>query len=128
MFTIKSINTHAFSNRNENIAIDFQGINVKTTAVVAAITSEHGLLYYECFDRSVNIEKFQSFVDHLRNRLGRRQAVVFMDNLSVHRAKKTLEHMETRGFRALFNAAYSPEYMLVKRKFKQLKTNAVLNR
>ena len=135
MFTIKSINTHAFSNRNENIAIDFQGINVKTTAVVAAITSEHGLLYYECFDRSVNIEKFQSFINHLRNRLGRRQAVIFMDNLSVHRAKKTLEHMETRGFRALFNAAYSPEYMpiesvfsIVKRKFKQLKTNAVLNR
>ena len=135
MFTIKSINTHAFSNRNQNIAIDFQGINVKTTAVVAAITSEHGLLYYECFDRSVNIEKFQSYIDHLRNRLGRRQALVFMDNLSVHRAKKTLEHMTARGFTVLFNAAYSPEYMpiesvfsIVKRKFKQLKTNAVLNR
>lgn len=135
MFTIRSINTHAFSNRNQNIAIDFQGINVKTTAVVAAITSEHGVLYYECFDRSVNCEKFQSYIDHLRNRLGRRQAVIFMDNLSVHRANRTLDHMRTRRFTALFNAAYSPEYMpiesvfsIVKRKFKQLKTNAVMNR
>ena len=103
------VNTHAFSNRNENIAIDFQGINVKTTAVVAAITSEHGLLYYECFDRSVNIEKFQSFVDHLRNRLGRRQAVVFMDNLSAHIAKRSKEAMRGHGFRWILNVPYSPE-------------------
>jgi transposase len=49
-----------------------------------------------------------------------------MDNLSVYRARKTLQHMKDRGFEALFNAAYSPEYMpiefvfsVVKRKFKQ---------
>ena len=42
--------------------------------------------------------------------------------------------MKDRGFEALFNAAYSPEYMpiefvfsVVKRKFKQQKTNAIVN-
>ena len=115
--------------------MDFKGISIKTTAVIAAITSEHGLLYYECFDRSVNVDKFRDYIDHLRAKLGRREATIFMDNLSVHRSKRTLEHMQSRRFTALFNAAYSPEYMpiefvfsVVKRKFKQLKTNAVLNK
>ena len=135
MFTIRSVNTREFSNRNVNIEMDFKSISIKTTAVVAAITFEHGVLYYECFDRSVNVEKFKSYIDNLRRRLGRRKAVIFMDNLSVHRAKKTLEHMKERSFTPLFNAAYSPEYMpiefvfsVVKRRFKKLKTNAILNR
>ena len=93
MFTIKSVNTSEFSNRNQNIQMDFKGISIKTTAVIAAITSEHGLLYYECFDRSVNVDKFQVYIDHLRGKLGRREATIFMDNLSVHRSKRTLEHM-----------------------------------
>ena len=82
----------------------------------------------------MNIDKFKFYIDELRNKLGNRRAVIFMDNLSVHRAKKTLEYMRDRGFEALFNAAYSPEYMpiefvfsVVKRKFKQQKTNAIVN-
>jgi transposase len=134
MFTLRSVNTREFSNKYQNIAVDISSINIKTTAVIAAITYEHGVLLHGCFDRSVNIDKFKFFIDELRNKLGNRRAVIFMDNLSVHRAKKTLEHMRDRGFEALFNAAYSPEYMpiefvfsVVKRRFKQQKTNAIVN-
>ena len=66
MFTIRSVNTREFSNRNENIEMDFKSISVKTTAVIAAITFEHGVLYYECYDRSVNVDKFRSYLDNLR--------------------------------------------------------------
>ena len=128
------MNTREFSNKYQNIAVDISSINIKTTAVIAAITYEHGVLLHGCFDRSVNIDKFKFYIDELRNKLGNRRAVIFMDNLSVHRAKKTLEYMRDRGFEALFNAAYSPEYMpiefvfsVVKRKFKQQKTNAIVN-
>ena len=134
MFTVRSVNTREFSNKNQNIAVDISSINIKTTAVIAAITYEHGVLLHGCFDRSVNIDKFKFYIDELRNKLGNRRAVIFMDNLSVHRAKKTLEYMRDRGFEVLFNAAYSPEYMpiefvfsVVKRKFKQQKTNAIVN-
>ena len=90
MFTLRSVNTREFSNKYQNIAVDISSINIKTTAVIAAITYEHGVLLHGCFDRSVNIDKFKFFIDELRKKLGNRKAVIFMDNLSVHRAKKTL--------------------------------------
>ena len=66
MFTLRSVNNKEFSNRLQNIEMDYKSINIKTTAVVAAIAHEHGVLYYRCFDRSVNIDKFKVFIDELR--------------------------------------------------------------
>lgn len=63
MFTVRSVNTREFSNKYENIAVDLSKINIKTTAVIAAITYEHGVLLHGCFDRSVNIDKFKFYID-----------------------------------------------------------------
>ena len=63
MFTIRSINSSEFSNRYENIRIDFGGIHIKTTAVIAAITKEHGVLLYRCYERSLNVDKFLDYID-----------------------------------------------------------------
>ena len=63
MFTLRSVNTREFSNKYQNIAVDISSINIKTTAVIAAITHEHGVLLHGCFERSVNIDKFKFFID-----------------------------------------------------------------
>ena len=57
-----------------------------------------------------------------------------MDNLSVHRSKKVRELMDQLQIEQIFNVAYSPEYnpielcfTSVKARFKQLKTNDIIN-
>jgi hypothetical protein len=44
MFTLRSVNTREFSNKYQNIAVDISSINIETTAVIAAISYEHGVL------------------------------------------------------------------------------------
>ena len=58
MFTTRAIMTREYSNRGSNIEVNPQDFNIKTTAVIAAISEEHGILSSECYDRSVNTDKF----------------------------------------------------------------------
>lgn len=57
-FTTRSIMSRDYSNVGTNIEINPQHINIKTTAVIAAISEQHGMLMHECFEKSVNQDKF----------------------------------------------------------------------
>ena len=46
MFTSKSVLKRAFSNQYTNVLMDMKRNQTKTTAVIAAITHEHGMLYW----------------------------------------------------------------------------------
>ena len=66
MFTTKSVLNRAFSNQYANIMIDMKQNKTKTTAVIAAITHEHGMLLWKQYENSVNIDKFKGFCYALR--------------------------------------------------------------
>ena len=124
-FTNKTHETRAYSNRNESVVMDLSHFRVKTTAVIAAITHEHGMLLWKQMGKSANIEKFKDFLNALYFALPNRKLYVYMDNLSVHRSKKTLAHMETLGMVPIFGTPYSPQYnpiehcfSVAKRKFR----------
>lgn len=110
MFTVRTVNKREFSNPYTNIMMDMTKMNIKTTAVIGAITEEHGVFDWKQYPKSINIEKFQDYLLRLRKLLKKRKVYIFMDNLSVHRSKKTLAFMEELGFVAIFNVAYSPDY------------------
>ena len=67
-----------------------QDIKIKTTAIIASITEEHGVLMLECYDRSVDTDKFISWLRQLKKRLPKIKLALFMDNLSVHRCNRSL--------------------------------------
>ena len=58
MFTHKSIMSREYSNLYQNIEVNPANFDIQTTAVIAGITREHGMLINEAYKRSVNTEKF----------------------------------------------------------------------
>ena len=124
-----------YSNRGSNIEVNPQDFHIETTAVIAGITKEDGMLINECYKRSVDTDRFIEFLQLLKKRLPKRRVALFMDNLSVHRCGRSLDEMSRLGFVAIFNTAYSPEhnpiemiFSKVKHYFKAIKTNAIVNR
>ena len=101
--------------------MDLKRMQIKTTAVIGAITREHGVLTWKKFEKSVDIPKFKSFLLEIRKKLRKRKVYIFMDNLQVHRSAKTIEYMNSLGLIPIFNASYSPEYMPIELVFSQVK-------
>ena len=54
MFTVRTIMSQEYSNVGINIQVNPQDFHIQTTAVIAGITREHGMLINECYRRSVN--------------------------------------------------------------------------
>ncbi len=59
-FTTRTVMNKEYSNLGCNIEFNPQDVNIKTTAVIAAISLEHGVIMNECYDRSVDTDKFIS--------------------------------------------------------------------
>jgi hypothetical protein len=93
MFTNKNIVDMEYSNKFQNISVDYKKLNYSATAVVAAITMELGLLTWKPYGKSVDIPKFIDFLNHLKTVSKGRKMTVFMDNLSVHRSKTVIKFM-----------------------------------
>ena len=134
MFTVRTVNKREFSNRYQNVTIDFKRMHIQTTAVAAAFSMEHGLLALRQYPKSLNIDKFHDYLKLVRKRLRKRKCYMFFDNLSVHRSKKTIENMRKLNIVPIFNVAYAPQYnpaelcyAFVKREYKNLNTNAIAN-
>ena len=60
------------------------------------------------FDSSVTINKFKVFLDELRRKYFYDDLCIFMDRLSVHVSKRTIERMDELGIAYIFNSIYSP--------------------
>ena len=73
------------------------------------------------FDRSVNIKKFLQYLQMVRTAHGEQKVCLFMDNLAVHRSKKSKARMEELGIRWLFNLPYQCELNLIELVFSKVK-------
>lgn len=134
MFTRRTIMKQEYSNLNQNIQVDFSRFNMRTTATIACISQEEGLVLWKDYGKSVNIEKFIDFLHRLRSRMKNKPFFLFMDNLAVHRNEGVRSEMKKLKITPIYNAPYSPEYNpieytfnQVKKYFKNLKTNDIVN-
>ena len=91
MFTRRTIMKREYSNLNQNIEVDFARFNMRTTATIACISQEQGLVLWKDYGKSVTIEKFLDFLKLLRYKMKSKPFFLFMDNLSVHRNKGVLK-------------------------------------
>ena len=93
MFTRKAMAKLEWAAKHQNAEIDEAQLNEPTKALLTGI-SESGVEQWKIFPKSVNIKKFQQYLQLVRDAHGDEKVALFMDNLSVHKSKKTKKKME----------------------------------
>ena len=128
MFTWSTLPDTEWALPGENMRVDVATKDEPTLALLAGVSKEKGIEHFRIFEKSVNKEKFQEYVDGLRAANPDDKICIFMDNLSSHTSEKSKERMKQLGFRWIFNVPYSPDFnavefcfSMVKRNFRQLR-------
>ena len=123
-----------YSSLHNNLQVDYRGFNLKTTAVIAAISHRQGLVAWKDYNKAVKIPDFVDFIQLLNQKVNAKSWSMFMDNLSVHRSKAVRNELERINVTPIYNVVYSPEYnpiemsfAIVKQRFRALKTNDIIN-
>ena len=79
---------------------------MKTTAVIASIEVNSGVVLWKDYEKSVNVVKFISYLNHLVKAMKYKPFYLFLDNLSVHHNKLVKAEMSKLGIKPIYNAAY----------------------
>ena len=121
MFTRKTVHVKEYSKRRSNLEIDQTTIDEPAYALLQSISKSNGVEHGKVFQKSVNVAKFLSYVNELRDSCGQRKICIFMDNLSVHRSPKVLGKLDEYGIKYAFNLPYSPDYNPIEFVFLKIK-------
>lgn len=92
--------------KHENMEIDEKLLNEPTKALLLGISAENGVEQYRIFAKSVNIKKFIQYLQMVKDAHGDQKVCLFMDNLAVHKSKKSKAKMDELGIRFIFNLPY----------------------
>ena len=109
MFTRTTVPDTEWSKAKQNMVVDLNKLEEPTYSVLAGISKEKGMEHFEIYDFSVNIDKFILYLDKVREANPEDKICLFMDNLSVHTSDRAKTAMRERGFRWVYNMAYSPD-------------------
>ena len=63
-------------------------LKIVTTATIAAISAEHGMVHWMNFSKSVNTDKFMEFLEKIEKMFKKKSITLFMDNLRVHHTNR----------------------------------------
>ena len=108
MFTRQSYRKMEFSASRENICIDLNQLNIKTTATIAAISMQNGLIYWKNYPKSINTDRFLEWLNILQYRTGKQKIALFLDNLRVHHTKRVKQWCADHKIPLIFNVPYWP--------------------
>ena len=90
-------------------------VGFKAIAVAAAIDSDGRVVAHIIRERSIDSRDFMDFLHRLKDHIGRRRAVLLLDNLGVHRTKAVQKLAPKLDIELLFNGAYSSNFMPIER-------------
>ena len=90
-------------------------VGFKAIAVAAAIDSEGHVVAHLMRERSIDSTAFIQFLHRLKDHIGRRRAVLLLDNLGVHRTKAVQKLAPKLGIELVFNGTYSSNFMPIER-------------
>ena len=65
---------------------------------------------YQTFDRAVDTKKFIGFLHKLRKKHGPGRFYLYMDNLSVHKSKRSMSTYSELDIEPIWAPIYSPDY------------------
>lgn len=120
-FTKTSCLTHEWSKRKYNIQVPCDSRGVGYIAVLAAISKDFGFEHVQLYDEAVNEEKFMLYLRKLAEMNKRKQLVIVMDNLPVHKTLDVKALMRELKFEWIYVVPYSPEYNPIELPFGQIK-------
>ena len=83
---------------------------MQTTAVIAAISEDGGLINYLVHPRAINTEVFLAFVKQVAQKLDGSDFALFLDNLNVHKTKEAKLLFESLNITEVFNVPYCPQF------------------
>ena len=110
VITKKTMGKYAWTLPKTNIVLDQSEVYTKTYAVIVAISRECGVDLVQVYDKSINKQKFKTFLENLRAKYMFDDILLMMDNLSLHKAGDTKRLMDELGFMYTFTPVYSPQY------------------
>ena len=87
VFTFNTFSTRAWSGKHSRITVCDADLQIKTIALIAAISEDCGLEAFAIHPKSINTENFVAFIQLLSIRFAGQEFAVFMDNLKVHKSK-----------------------------------------
>ena len=108
MFTKHTGKVRDWSAKGHNTSVGETSYYTDYKAVVAGISSEVGVELVYISERAITQETFVEFLEELRERNGHQKLLLFMDNLTVHKANSVSAAMERLRIEPIWNAAYSP--------------------
>ena len=101
-------------------------------ACCVAVSERYGLDLCMMWPKSVNTQRFETFVRQLRGKYPWRRMCCYMDNLSVHRAQSVQKLLKDQRFKVIFNPPYSPWancieecFSVVKREYRKAKLRRI---
>lgn len=132
-FTRKTIAQSEYCRPRESMITDQRLQNESCHALLMSISVEEGIDLAKVYPKSVNIDKFIDWLEDLRAKYPDRLMACFLDNLQVHKAKRTREKLDELGIVPIYNLPYSPEYnpielifSIVKNKYKRLRSHCLI--
>jgi transposase len=96
--------------------------NWKTNVTLISSMSLGGMGASMSIEGSADGDGFLVYVERLLCPTLKREQIVVMDNLSVHKMKKVRELIEERGCSLVFLPSYSPDFNPIEQAFSKVKT------
>jgi len=100
--------------------------------VIAAVSKQHGVEAWLMYSRPINSAMFSKIIDEIKENGDR--FVMFGDNCSIHKSKKTIKIIKQKKTEIIFNIPYMPilnpierVFSIIKNKYKRLKMNRYQN-
>ena len=90
-------------------------VGFKAIAVAGAIDHTGKVVAHLLRERSIEANAFMEFLHRLKDHIGRKKAVLLLDNLGVHRTKAVRELAPKLGIELVFNGTYSSNFMPIER-------------
>ena len=100
--------------------------------MIAAVSKQHGVEAWLMYSRPINSAMFSKIIDEIKENGDR--FVMFGDNCSIHKSKKTIKIIKQKKTEIIFNIPYMPilnpierVFSIIKNKYKRLKMNRYQN-
>jgi len=100
--------------------------------MIAAVSEQHGVEAWLMYSRPINSAMFSKIIDEIKENGDR--FVMFGDNCSIYKSKKTIKIIKQKKTEIIFNIPYMPilnpierVFSIIKNKYKRLKMNRYQN-
>ena len=96
---------------------------MKSLALIAAASIDRGVEIYQIYRRSIDSTAYIEFLEGIAKLYPGEDVAIFLDNMRVHRSKKTGEAYKRLGIIPIFNIPYSPQFNGIEGVFNMIKAS-----